>query len=158
VPEPRERATTPSGDADEPIVLLAAFIVQKRGVRANNTLSLLGLAAILLAIFAYDETTPFPSVYALLPVVGVVLLVLFADKETIAARVLSTKLIVGVGLISYSAYLWHQPLFAFARIKHLGEEPAPYLILLLSIGSLLLAVITWRYVEQPFRSRKKVEF
>jgi hypothetical protein len=48
----------------------------------------------------------------LVPVLGVVLLVLYADKETIAAKLLSTKGFVGIGLISYSAYLWHQPLFA----------------------------------------------
>ena len=57
--------------------------------------------------------------YALVPVLGVVLLVLYADKETLAAKLLSTKGFVGIGLISYSAYLWHQPLFAFARIRSL---------------------------------------
>ena len=54
---------------------IAAFIVQKNGVQKNNFLALLGLAAIIFSIFAYDESTPFPSVYALVPVLGVVLLV-----------------------------------------------------------------------------------
>ncbi len=95
---------------------IAAFVAHKSGVKANNALSLLGLAAILFAIFAYDKNTPFPSVYALVPVVGVVLLVLFSGKETLTAKLLSTKLFVGIGLISYSAYLWHQPIFAFIRV------------------------------------------
>jgi len=89
---------------------ISAFIVQKNGVQKNNVLALLGLAAIVFSIFAYDETVPFPSVYALVPVLGVVLVVLYADKETLAAKLLSTKFFVGIGLISYSAYLWHQPL------------------------------------------------
>lgn len=136
---------------------IAAFIVQKNGVQKNNSLALLGLAAIFFSIFAYDETTSFPSVYALVPVIGVVLLVLFADKETLAARVLGTKIFVGIGLVSYSAYLWHQPLFAFARIR-LVEHPSEALMVTLSIISIALGYLSWRYVEKPFRGGKKKIF
>jgi peptidoglycan/LPS O-acetylase OafA/YrhL len=131
---------------------IAAFIVNKHGVRKSNVFALLGLAAILYSIFKYDESTPFPSVYALVPVLGVVLLVLFADKETLVARVLSTKVFVGIGLISYSAYLWHHPLFAFARIRLL-ESPPWYFMLGLSVVSLFLAALTWKFVEAPFRNK-----
>ena len=130
---------------------IAAFIVQKNGVRKNNFLALLGLAAIIFSIFAYDETTPFPSLYALVPVLGVVLLILYADKDTLTAKLLGTKALVGFGLISYSAYLWHQPLFAFARIKS-AAEPSFLLMSTLAIGSLALAYFSWRYIETPFRS------
>jgi len=132
---------------------IAAFIVQKQGVQKNNLLALVGLAALVFAIFFYDETTPFPSVYALVPVLGVVLLVLYADKETLAAKLLSTRGFVGVGLISYSAYLWHQPLFAFARIRSL-EHPSLLLMLALSFLSMPMAYISWRYIEKPFRNRR----
>ena len=134
---------------------IAAFIVQNRGVQKNNLLALVGLAAIIFSIFFYDETTPFPSVYALVPVLGVVLLVLYANKETLAAKLLSTKGFVGIGLISYSAYLWHQPLFAFARIRSL-EHPPLLLMLALSLFSLLLAYFSWRYVEKPFREKNVI--
>ena len=70
---------------------IAAFVVHKQGVKKNNFLATLGLAAIVFSIFFYDENTPFPSVYALAPVLGVVFLVLYADKETIAAKLLSIK-------------------------------------------------------------------
>jgi len=90
---------------------IAAFTLLKRGLRSSNFLSMLGLVAICFAIFVYDENTPFPSVYAFVPVVGVVLLILFAGKDTLAAKLLSTRIMVGIGLISYSAYLWHQPLW-----------------------------------------------
>jgi len=134
---------------------IAAFIVQKQGVQKNNLLATFGLAAIIFSIFFYDETTPFPSVYALVPVLGVVLLVLYADKETLAAKLLSTKGFVGIGLISYSAYLWHQPLFAFARIQSL-EHPSLVLMSVLSLTSLLLAYFSWRYIESPFRKNNVV--
>jgi peptidoglycan/LPS O-acetylase OafA/YrhL len=130
---------------------LAALVVQQTGVQKNDSLSLLGLAAIILAIFAYDETTPFPGVYALLPVLGVVLLILFADKATLAARILSTKGFVGIGLISYSAYLWHQPIFAFARILY--DEFTPVLMTILVIVSMTCAYFSWRFIEKPFRDR-----
>jgi len=133
---------------------IAAFIVQKQGVQKNNLLSLIGLAVIIFSIFFYDENTPFPSVYALVPVLGVVLLVLYADNETLAAKLLSTKGFVGVGLISYSAYLWHQPLFAFARIRSL-EHPSVVLMLALSLASLLLAYFSWKFIEWPFRNKYK---
>ena len=131
---------------------IAAFIVQKQGVRQNNLLALVGFAAIIFSIFFYDETTPFPSVYALVPVLGVVLLVLYAEKGTFVAKLLSTKGFVGIGLISYSAYLWHQPLFAFARIKLL-DNPSTILMAALSITSVLLAYLSWKFVETPFRKK-----
>lgn len=131
---------------------IAAFIVHTQGVRKNNFLALLGLGAIIFSIFAYDKSTPFPSLYALLPVLGVVLLVLFAGKETIAAKLLGTQVLVGIGLISYSAYLWHQPLLAFARIKSFNE-PSHFIISLLLLVSLLLAYFSWKYIEMPFRNK-----
>jgi hypothetical protein len=131
---------------------IAAFIVQKRGVQTNNSLSLLGLAAILFAIFAYDDSTPFPSIYALVPVLGVVLLILYATKETLATKLLSTKVFVGIGLISYSIYLWHQPLFAFARIKQF-DTPSSELMAILSVFTIVLAIASWKYIEQPFRNK-----
>lgn len=134
---------------------IAAFIVQKQGVQKNNLLATLGLAAIIFSIFFYDQTTPFPSVYALVPVIGVVLLVMYAEKDTLAAKLLSTKGFVGIGLISYSAYLWHQPLFAFARIRLL-EHPSVLLMLTLSSLSMLLAYFSWRCIEKPFRDKSAI--
>jgi peptidoglycan/LPS O-acetylase OafA/YrhL len=132
---------------------IAAFIVQKRGVQSQNLLSLIGLGLIVFSIFAYDKSIPFPSVYALIPVIGVVLLLLFAGKDTLVARFLSIKLFVGIGLISYSAYLWHQPLFAFVRIGSLND-PSLILMSLLVVLSIVLGWLSWKYVEAPFRNKK----
>jgi hypothetical protein len=110
-----------------------------------------GLALILYAVFAYSKTTPFPGVYALAPTVGTVLIILFATQQTTIGRFIGNKAFVGIGLISYSAYLWHQPLFAFARVRSL-TEPSEIVFGMLSIGALVLAYFSWRYVEAPFRS------
>lgn len=134
---------------------IAAFIVQKQGVQKNNPLALVGLGAIIFSIFFYDETTPFPSVYALVPVLGVVLLVLYADKDTIPAKLLGIKAFVGIGLISYSAYLWHQPLFAFARVMHSGY-PSSTVMAILSGVSMVLAYLSWRFVESYYRKKQNI--
>lgn len=131
---------------------IAAFVVRERGVKKNNLLATIGLGAILFAIFAFDESTPFPSLYALVPVIGVVLLVLYAEKDTLVAKLLGTRLLVGIGLISYSAYLWHQPLFAFARIRAPGGVNSDVLMALSGLA-IAAAYLSWRYIERPFRNK-----
>ena len=117
----------------------------------SGAASLAGLVLIGAAVLGYDENTPFPGVYALPPVVGTSLVILFAVPGTVTARILSTAPMIGIGLISYSAYLWHQPVFAFARLRSL-TEPGPMLMGGLVALTFLLAWISWRWVEQPFRN------
>lgn len=112
-----------------------------------------GLALICYAVVAFDKTTPFPGAYALVPTMGAALVIVFATSQTVVGRVLSTKWLVGVGLISYSAYLWHQPLFAFARQRSLVDVSVP-VVLALSVLALLLGYLTWRFVERPFRDKR----
>ena len=134
---------------------IAAFVVQKKGVQKSNLLALIGVAAVIFSIFAYDESTPFPSLYTLMPVLGVMLIVLYAKKETLVAKLLSAKFFVGIGVISYSAYLWHQPVFAFSRLK-VGEQNSSLLMLMLSAISVALAYFTWKYIEKPFRNKNSL--
>ena len=114
--------------------------------------SLVGLGLIGVAIFTFDETIRFPSVWALIPVTGSMLIIACSGGGDLVGRVLAWKPIVGIGLISYSAYLWHQPLFAFARLKSL-EDPSTEFYLILTAATFLLALITWQFVESPFRDR-----
>lgn len=135
---------------------ITALFIQKTNTEIkniNNILSLIGFIAVFYAIFAYDKTTPFPSVFALVPVLGTVFIIMFADKTTLVAKFLSIKLIVGIGLISYSAYLWHQPILTLLRLKLLEYDLPIYYRLLTLIGSLLIAYISWYFVEQPIRKR-----
>ena len=133
---------------------LCAFASVGRAQRSNNLVSGVGLVLIVGSVFAFDAETPFPSLYALAPVGGAVLIVLYAGSTTVVARLLSTAPFVGMGLVSYSAYLWHQPLFAFARIRHVVAPPQA-VMMVLAVAAFALAWLTWRYVEQPFRRRSR---
>jgi len=131
---------------------ICAFLALERKLKSNNWLSGAGLAMVVFSIFYYDHNTPFPSVYALAPVGGTALILLFGGNGSWVARLLSMQAFVGVGLISYSAYLWHQPLFAFARLLSI-TEPSKGLMASLAVMSMVLAYFSWRFVEQPFRKR-----
>jgi hypothetical protein len=120
----------------------------------RNVLALLGLLLILYGVVAFDETTPFPGLWALFPTVGTLLIILFAIPGTWVGSFLAWRPFVLVGLISYSLYLWHQPLFAFARIVTL-ENVSDQLYLLLVLAAFLLAYFSYRIVESPFRNRAR---
>ena len=129
---------------------LVAFSLDKRSPKPSNLPSLVGLLMIITAIFVYDSTTPWPSAYSLVPVIGASLIILFTSPSTLTYRILETRGLVGIGLKSYSAYLWHQPLFAFARTQLISEPPMT-LMSVLAISTLLIAWLSWRYIETPFR-------
>ncbi|MBA4013868.1 MAG: acyltransferase [Phenylobacterium sp.] len=133
---------------------ICAFWLRDREQRTSNWLSAAGLGLIVFAILIYDDAVPFPSTYALVPVLGTALIILFGGAGTWTASLLRTRAFVGVGLISYSAYLWHQPLFAFARIRSF-TEPSTVLMIALAALSLILAHFSWRYIEKPFRNGQR---
>ena len=119
---------------------------------------ILGLLMILVPVFlikSFDARPYIPvSVVALIPVLGTALIILFSDTRTIIGRLLSLKPLVGIGLISYSAYLWHQPLLAFYKNVFIGRTES-FVLLLLCFLSLVLAYLSWRWVETPFRRRNR---
>jgi hypothetical protein len=115
-------------------------------------LGLIGILLILASIYFLDVNTPFPGIYAIPAVAGAALVISFARSTTWTGKMLGHPLLTGIGLISYSAYLWHQPLLAFARVRYLGDPPAS-LMIAVALSALPLAYLTWRYVERPFRDR-----
>lgn len=139
----------------------AAFYLSKAngkgfGKVASEFGGWLGVALILYAVFAFNKATPFPGFYALVPTLGALLTILFATHQTTVGKFVGNKAFVGLGLLSYSAYLWHQPLFAFAR--HKEADNAGLLIFgALSLASFILAYLSWRFVEGPFRDKDKFD-
>jgi peptidoglycan/LPS O-acetylase OafA/YrhL len=131
---------------------LAALAERRWGSRTAEWPALGGFALLALPLFLFQEDTPSPALLTAIPVVGTALVLFYCRAGTHLAQALSLRPVVFVGLISYSAYLWHQPLFATARIG-LAADPAPWAMGLLTLATFGLAVLSWRYVETPFRRR-----
>jgi peptidoglycan/LPS O-acetylase OafA/YrhL len=118
----------------------------------DQAFSFIGLALIIYAVFAFDSDTPSPSFHSLVPTFGAGLIIIFASNKTAVGKLLGSKVFVGIGLISYSAYLWHQPIVAFTKLRHmLGFDQAnAFFVVALS---LTLAYLSWRFIEKPFRDK-----
>jgi len=113
-----------------------------------------GIALILWPVFAYTESTVFPGLSALPPCLGAAFVIWANTGTTTRSSVLlRTRPVIFIGLISYSLYLWHWPLFAYATYWFGGHAPLSVRLTLLLAG-FVFAVLSWRYVETPFRVRK----
>ncbi|AGE28031.1 putative acyltransferase [Pseudomonas fluorescens BRIP34879] len=116
--------------------------------------SLAAMGLILIAVFGFDSHTAFPGATALLPVLGVVGLIWANGQQyTWVGRLLSSRLMVGLGLISYSWYLWHWPVFVYANYAAVDGLSATELGGLMLL-SLVLGYLSWRFVETPFREKR----
>jgi peptidoglycan/LPS O-acetylase OafA/YrhL len=139
--------------------VLAAFYLDKRSENEYETdwfrqvFGVVGLFLVILSTLVFSNNTPFPGIYALVPTFGTTLIILFATSRTAVGRLLANRVLVGLGLISYSAYLWHQPIFAFARQRSL-DEPSQGLMAVLAMATFPLAYMSWKFVEMPFRRQK----
>jgi len=121
----------------------------------NEVLGFLGLVLITYAIVFFNEGTPFPSLFTLVPTIGAACIILSSTKQTVIGKILAVKPLVMVGLMSYSIYLWHQPIFAFTR-HIVFPELSSRLYLMLIVGITLLAYLTWKFIEVPFRNKTKI--
>jgi len=121
----------------------------------RHAVGLSGLALIIFAVAFYTPLTPFPGMAALPPVLGTAMIIAAGrGGPNIAGRILSWRPLVGVGLISYSLYLWHWPVLVFLNI-HFGLHNVPTWAMASGVVmSVILAYFSWRFVEQPFRSRQ----
>jgi peptidoglycan/LPS O-acetylase OafA/YrhL len=121
--------------------------IDRRAIR--EVLSWIGVGLIVYAIVVFTESTRFPGLNALFPVVGAVLLIQFA-RGTSAGRLLRGNHPVFVALISYNLYLRHWPIIVFAQYR-LGHQLSGLETLAAIVASLAVATLSWRYVERPFR-------
>ncbi len=139
--------------------LVAFYLFTNENTSTKNKIvaqgaSLIGFISIIYSVFVFNKLTPFPSLFALIPTLGTALIILFATPQTVIGQALGSRALVGIGLISYSSYLWHQPLFAFARHRSF-EDPSKGVLLALAALSLILGFLNWKLIETPFRNRKR---
>lgn len=124
-----------------------------RSQKVHYLISLVSIGGLCYCFVTYDENTLFPGASALLPCLATVGVIYGTRSKNLVSRLLSIRWFVGIGLISYSLYLWHWPIIVFTKIAFV-PDPSPGLSVCLVALCFLLAFLSWKYVEQPFRKRK----
>lgn len=146
--------------AHELIIGALTFFVAQRGVQASRSfagpLAALGLAMMIGSLFLIDRSTVFPGFASLFPCIGAALLIYAGQTRNVVSSALANDAMVRIGLISYSLYLWHWPIFTFLRYRKIA--------LTLPVGlfavalAFFLAYLTWKFVETPVRRSKEIRF
>jgi peptidoglycan/LPS O-acetylase OafA/YrhL len=138
------------------VLAIASLRGFKGPSRFGSGIAALGLTAILVPCVLYRETTPFPGLAAVPPVLGTVLLIWSgtqAGRLPLLNQLLAARPVVFIGLISYSLYLWHWPLFALVKSQSLQPLSVEWRWALVAASG-LLAIASWRFIETPFRRRQ----
>jgi len=134
---------------------LPPFATLKKFVRINawpksDSFSLFGLIFLIFGILLVTKNSRFPGYFALLPVLGAILIIAAGPGARINKLIFSNKSMVWIGLISYPLYLWHWPLLSFFRIIN-GEPLGPMVRVIIVLFSVVLAHLTYRFIERPVR-------
>jgi peptidoglycan/LPS O-acetylase OafA/YrhL len=138
--------------------ILLGLIIYKQAPEANgNTLrnvqSLLGAALITIGVLVITKEKHFPGWWAVLPTVGAVLIISAGTQAWLNRTVLSNRVLVWFGLISFPLYLWHWPLLSFARIIE-SEKTSQGIRITAVIISIVFAWLTYKLIEKPIRFGK----
>ena len=139
-------------------VVLAYYHINKKVIehKSSNVLNIFGIILILIPFFLFNKETPHPSIFTMFTIIGTAIIIFYNKNKDfgLVKSILSSKLFVGCGLISYSLYLWHFPVFAFNEIKSskLSEFDKLESIFLVFI----LSILSYYIIEKPFRNRKLI--
>ena len=141
----------------ELLVGSALALIELKYGRSKNliltqTLPIIGLFLIAHSILFFDANTPHPSFQTLIPILGVALVLVFCSTEDVVGKLLSFKPIVGIGLISYSLYLWHFPIFAFGRVG--SSNPSTYDKIEWILLAFVFSIVSYYLIEKTFRNAK----
>ena len=124
---------------------------------AREAMGWAGIALLVVPVLTYSDRTVFPGLAAIPPCIGAAMLIVAGrDGGCQVTNLLASRPMVGIGLISYSLYLWHWPLFVFARQVTLEVDLAAPVIAMCIAASFVLAIATWQWVERPFRDRQRM--
>lgn len=136
------------------IGVVAALFIWKRPFKINchtaDFISLTGLLLILYAIITFNETTLFPYLNALIPTTGAFLFIITSDNSKFCRYIFSSKIFVFIGTLSFSLYLWHQPIFALSKHLNVFADNLTAIIALI----FFLSYASYRLVEKPTRNRE----
>ena len=129
---------------------VVAFWISNNKIKDNEYLSVVGMFLLCLPIFAYGVFNLTEYLYYQSVVLGTSFIILFSKENTVVNKILRLRPFVFLGLMSYSVYLWHQPLFAYFRLATFDMEGTMSMAIL-TVGSFVFGYLSWRFIEHPFR-------
>jgi peptidoglycan/LPS O-acetylase OafA/YrhL len=134
-------------------IFLSLYVIRIRSVILAEAVSLAGIIALGVSMFLFNDATAFPGVAALLPTLGAAAIIVANENtHTTTGKFLSYSLLVWIGLISYSLYLWHWPLFVFANLA--SATPLSKLSMAgLIVVAVIISWLSYRFIETPFRKK-----
>ncbi|MEC9022612.1 MAG: acyltransferase [Pseudomonadota bacterium] len=134
---------------------LVAYVGLKKWIPRHPALEqvfpVVGIYLIGFAIFGFSDRMSLPGLGTIIPIMGVSLLLLYSSKDEMVGYVLSSRLPVAIGVISYSLYLWHFPIISYARLDESFGSNADKAFWM--IVALAFSILTYFFIEQPFRRR-----
>jgi hypothetical protein len=142
---------------NSPYGIISAFIYSRKfSHKTNQLFSLFGLILIIISIAFLDERIipPFPNLYTLIPTCGATLIIVFGEKNTLVGYLLSSYPLRWIGLISYSAYLWHQPLLVFNRLQS-KQKLEIFTNMKIVSAIFALSFLSYFFIEKPFRNKER---
>lgn len=132
---------------------IVAILLMENKIRLKDNytkiMPIIGLLLIIISIVFIDDKILHPSFITAMPILGTCIIIYFSRQNDIATSLLSAKPVIFIGAISYSVYLWHQPLFVFYRIKIGSIDNKTSLML--TVFTVIFAVISFYLIEKPFR-------
>lgn len=137
-------------------VIAAGAIPAPRSRALREVVPALGIVLILFSILWIRSDMFFPGWVALIPCLGAAMVIYSDGTSWVARCFLASRPMVFIGLLSYSLYLWHWPVLAALRVR----SASIYLDITAAFGAILLTFIlaglSWRFVERPFRDRRTI--
>lgn len=142
------------------LLLGAAIVIVEKHVKKFRTTELIapvlswaGVLMILMACLTFSDQPPYPGWFTFVPVLGTAFVIIYVNEKSWLGRILCQKHLVFVGLMSYSLYLWHHPILSFINILSTGR-PSLHSVVIGVALSFVLAALSWKYIESPFRGIK----
>lgn len=124
-----------------------------QSIRATKILPLAGLILIIISFICFDDEMLHPAFISIVPIIGTISIIWHSNSKDWCYKILTSRLLVYSGLISYSIYLWHQPVLAFLKIHNASlSEFSTKLQVMLAVFA--LSFLSWRFIEKPFRDKK----
>jgi peptidoglycan/LPS O-acetylase OafA/YrhL len=130
-------------------------------IKKNNIKSLIiifGYFLIFYSVIYFDNNMFYPNILTLIPILGTLIVIILENKKSLTFKIITNKIILKIGLMSYSLYIWHFPILAISKYYNYEFLDSFYGKVLLLIVFIITSFISYKFIEKPFRNKKIINF